>query len=127
MPWLDVAKNYQQINVEQALSDQNSVFYYYQRLIALRKEVKVITTGDYTDLMPEHSQLFCYQRRSNEQTLICINNYYEEALEYQLPAHLELHKSKYIIRNDPELSTLQPTRTGKLKPYECRVLLINYY
>ncbi|MFT7053908.1 MAG: trehalose-6-phosphate hydrolase [Psychromonas sp.] len=127
VPWLDVAKNYKQINVEQALNDQNSVFYYYQGLIALRKEVEVITTGDYTDLAPEHRQLFCYQRSSDKQTLICINNYYAEALEYELPMNLDIHKGKYIIGNYPELLTLQATRSVKLQPYECRVLLIEHH
>lgn len=36
-PWIDVNPNYMQINVEQALADQNSIFYHYQHLIALRK------------------------------------------------------------------------------------------
>ena len=125
-PWLEVAGNYKEVNVEKALEDENSVFYYYQGLIALRKEVKVITTGDYTDLAPKHKQLFCYQRRSDKQTLICINNYYAEPLEYELPMNLELHKGKYIIGNYPELLTMQPTRSVKLKPYECRVLLIEH-
>lgn len=125
-PWLEVAGNYKEVNVQKALEDENSVFYYYQGLIALRKEVKVITTGDYTDLAPEHTQLFCYQRRSDKQTLICINNYYAEPLEYELPMNLELHKGKYIIGNYPELLTMQPTRSVKLKPYECRVLLIEH-
>lgn len=125
-PWLEVAGNYKEVNVQKALEDENSVFYYYQGLIALRKEVKVITTGDYTDLAPEHTQLFCYQRRSDKQTLICLNNYYAEPLEYELPINLELHKGKYIIGNYPELLTVQPTRSITLKPYESRVLLIEH-
>ncbi|MFT6926504.1 MAG: trehalose-6-phosphate hydrolase [Psychromonas sp.] len=124
VPWLEVAKNYKQINVEQALKDQNSVFYYYQRLIALRKEVEVITAGDYTDLAPEHRQLFCYQRRSDKQTLICINNYYDKPFAYVLPMNLELHNAHYIIGNYPEILSVQATRSVALKPYECRVLLI---
>ncbi|MBJ6923015.1 alpha-amylase family glycosyl hydrolase, partial [Vibrio cholerae] len=36
-PWIEVNPNYMQINVEQALADQNSIFYHYQHLIALRK------------------------------------------------------------------------------------------
>ncbi|MFT6984833.1 MAG: trehalose-6-phosphate hydrolase [Psychromonas sp.] len=123
-PWLEVAHNYKQVNVQQALDDQDSAFYYYQRLIELRKEVEVITTGDYTDLMPEHSQLFCYQRRSDKQTLICINNYYAEPVEYQLPTHLEIEQGKYILGNYPELLTDKPQRVITLRPYECRVLLI---
>ena len=123
-PWLEVAENYHEVNVEQALKDEHSVFYYYQRLIALRKEIEVITTGGYTDLAPEHAQLFCYQRSSDQQTLICINNYYGEPAEYELPVDLEVEKGKYILGNYPELLTGEVTYLVKLKPYECRVLLI---
>ena len=125
-PWLEVAANYPEVNVQQALEDKNSVFYYYQRLIALRKEVEVITTGDYTDLAPEHSQLFCYRRRSDKQTLICINNYYAEPVEYELPADLAIEQGKYILGNYSEYLTEKPQRLLKLRPYECRVLLIEH-
>ncbi|WP_017222139.1 alpha,alpha-phosphotrehalase [Moritella dasanensis] len=125
-PWLEVAENYQDVNVEQALKDENSVFYYYQRLIALRKEIEVITTGDYTDLAPAHSQLFCYRRSSEKQTLICLNNYYAEPAEYVLPEDLAVGKGTYILGNYPELLTDEVTHLVKLKPYECRVLLIQH-
>ncbi len=125
-PWLEVAANYKEVNVEQALADKNSVFYYYQRLIALRKEVEVITTGDYTDLAPEHAQLFCYRRRSDRQTLICINNYYGSQVEYELPADLAVKQGRYILGNYPELLADKPQHLIKLKPYECRVLLIEH-
>lgn len=124
-PWLEVAENYPHINVQQALADQDSVFYFYQKLIALRKEVEVITTGDYTDLMPGHSQLFCYQRRSDKQTLICINNYYGEPVDCELPASLDLEPGRYILGNYPQLLTAKVQRVMKLSPYECRVLLID--
>jgi len=125
-PWLEIAENYHEVNVEQALKDEHSVFYYYQRLIALRKEIEVITTGDYTDLAPEHAQLFCYRRRSDQQTLICINNYYGEPAEYELPVDLAVKQGKYILGNYPELLTDEVTHLVKLKPYECRVLLIEH-
>lgn len=35
---LALGDNYQQINVEAALADESSVFYTYQKLIALRKQ-----------------------------------------------------------------------------------------
>ena len=36
-PWIKVNPNYPAINVEQALADPDSIFYYYQKLIRLRK------------------------------------------------------------------------------------------
>ena len=46
-PWLKVNKNYKYINVEQAINDENSILYYYKKLIKLRRESDVIKYGDY--------------------------------------------------------------------------------
>ncbi len=37
-PWIRVNPNYKEINVEQALQDSESIFYYYKKLIELRKK-----------------------------------------------------------------------------------------
>lgn len=44
-PWIEVAANYKDINAEQALEDPQSIFYFYQKLIELRKTYQVITDG----------------------------------------------------------------------------------
>ena len=44
-PWLKVNPNYREINVKEALADADSVFYYMQRLIRMRKENKVAVSG----------------------------------------------------------------------------------
>lgn len=46
-PWIGTGDNYQQINVEAALADESSVFYTYQKLIALRKQEAILTWGNY--------------------------------------------------------------------------------
>ena len=38
-PWISVAENYKEINVEKALEDKESVFYHYKKLIELRKRM----------------------------------------------------------------------------------------
>ncbi|WP_179108983.1 alpha,alpha-phosphotrehalase [Rodentibacter caecimuris] len=69
IPWIGVAKNYREINVEQALTDSNSVFYTYQSLIKLRKYLAVLTEGDYQDLLPQDPFVWVYQRQSAVETL----------------------------------------------------------
>ncbi|PSW01118.1 alpha,alpha-phosphotrehalase [Photobacterium lipolyticum] len=123
-PWLEVAVNYPEINAEKAVADDDSVFHYYRKLIKLRKELAVITTGDYTDLMPEHPQLFCYRRQSDKQTLVCINNYYGQETECQLPETLHVKQGHYILGNYSDHQHQVPCHQLALKPYECRVLLI---
>lgn len=61
-PWISLGDNYQEINVEAALTDESSVFYTYQKLIALRKQEAVLTWGDYQDLLPNSPVLWCYRR-----------------------------------------------------------------
>ncbi|MCZ4368876.1 alpha-glucosidase C-terminal domain-containing protein, partial [Sulfitobacter dubius] len=79
--------------------DEDSVFYYYQKLIQLRKEITVITDGNYQDLLHEHEAIFAYQRRSATQTLVCLNNYYDVEVECELPQELELNNARYLIGN----------------------------
>ncbi|MGI3453231.1 alpha-amylase family glycosyl hydrolase, partial [Citrobacter arsenatis] len=61
-PWINLCDNAADINVAAALNDTDSVFYTYQKLIALRKAEPVITWGDYQDLLPDSPHLWCYQR-----------------------------------------------------------------
>ncbi|MEW8976594.1 MAG: alpha-amylase family glycosyl hydrolase, partial [Exiguobacterium sp.] len=44
-PWLKVNPNYPDINVEQALADEQSIFYYYQQLIRLRHDHELVVYG----------------------------------------------------------------------------------
>jgi trehalose-6-phosphate hydrolase len=125
-PWIGVADNYPEINAKQALDDPNSVFHFYRQLIALRKQIDVISTGDFTDLMPEHTQLFCYQRKSEKQTLISINNFYNQAVQCCLPESVKATSGHYLLSNYEGGMQQVPTQTMQLKPYESRILLIEH-
>ncbi|XPE49158.1 DUF3459 domain-containing protein [Shigella flexneri] len=52
----------------------SSVFYTYQKLIALRKQEAILTSGDYQDLLPNSPVLWCYRREWKGQTLLVIAN-----------------------------------------------------
>ncbi|PJC85455.1 alpha,alpha-phosphotrehalase [Vibrio sp. HA2012] len=119
-PWLEVAGNYQEINAAHAVDDPDSVFYFYQKLIRMRKELPVITTGDYIDLLPEHKQLFCYARKDENQTLLCLNNYYAESVLCPLPEEYLAAAGTLLLGNYPESAT-EPLM---LRPYETRIILL---
>ncbi|MCF7482738.1 alpha,alpha-phosphotrehalase [Vibrio sp. J1-1] len=123
-PWLEVAQNYQEINAESAVADLNSVFYFYKRLIELRKQVQVITDGSYQDLLPEHARIFAYARQNDTQTLLCINNYYGEEVECVLPEGFEMAKAKCLLSNYQNAASAVASRHQTLRPYETRILLI---
>lgn len=99
-PWLRVNSNYRQINVESALSNKNSVYYYYKKLIELRKEKDIISDGSYTPILEDHPRVFAYLRKYKDQVLINLNNFYKEEVEIDLSAILPDYKDfSYLLGN----------------------------
>ncbi len=107
-PWIDLADNYQQINVEQALADKHSIFYTYQRLIELRHELDVMTYGKVVPLLEEHPQLFAYERQLDEEIVIVIANFSGQMVE--VPADVNID-GEVLINNYDSYS-------GKFEPYQ---------
>ncbi|WP_380179518.1 alpha,alpha-phosphotrehalase [Kalamiella sp. sgz302252] len=113
-PWLSCAENYPAINVDRALADPDSVFYTYQRLIALRKKHPLLTFGDYEDLDPQHPQLWIYLRRWQGQRLLVVANLGREPLLWQgVPAQEGWH---CLIGNYAD-APAQP-HPHQLRPFE---------
>lgn len=61
-PWMQVNKNYSEINAHQQTNDPNSVFNYYKTLIALRKANPVMVYGEYNDVSPDNESIYAYTR-----------------------------------------------------------------
>ncbi|MEH8169267.1 alpha,alpha-phosphotrehalase [Aeromonas veronii] len=121
-PWLKPAANYPEINAEAVLADQNSVFWHYRDLIALRKANPIFTQGDYQELLTGHPQIWAYARRANGQTLLVVSNFYGEPVEFALPAELQSGQGRLLLGNYPD-SPAQP-QSGMLRPYESLIWLM---
>lgn len=113
-PWIPLAANAHAINVETALSDPDSVFYTYQRLIALRKAQPVIAQGDYEDLLPHHPWLWCYRRRWQGQTLLVVANLGYQHQHWQ--PEVNARNWQRLISNYQDISHYPATMT--LRPFE---------
>jgi oligo-1,6-glucosidase len=118
-PWIRVNPNYKEINVENALKDRNSVFYYYQKLIKLRKEHEIIVYGDVNLLMEDDENIFAYTRSYNDEKLLVILNFFEKEAEFKLDEGMKFDGAELLISNyevdNPELKNMI------LRPYEARV------
>lgn len=78
--WIPVNPNYVQINAAQELSDPDSIFYIYQKLIAFRKGYEVFIDGDFTLLYPEDKDLIVYTRQNTSEKLIVIVNFHGDTV-----------------------------------------------
>lgn len=119
-PWIKVNPNYPQINASRALLDPNSIFYTYQRLIQLRKQIPAIVYGRYDLHLPDHEQIFAFTRTLENQQLLIILNYSKQPAVFNLPEQITFQSASLLIANYPVDST-QTLTHFTLQPYEARV------
>ena len=67
------------INAEEALKDQNSIFYYYKKLIRFRKEEPILIYGTFELLCPEDEHVFAYTREWKGKKWLVVGNFYEKS------------------------------------------------
>ena len=115
-PWMRVNPNYTAINAEAALADPGSVFYTYQKLIALRKANPVFAAGDFTLLCPGDTQVFAYLRRGGGQTMLVAANLSGQDAAFAPPAD--------FAAVPPALATQGAPTPGTLRPWEAAVYIL---
>ena len=115
-PWMRVNPNYTAINAEAALADPASVFYTYQKLIALRKANPVFAAGDFKLLCPGDTQVFAYLRRGGGQTMLVAANLSGQDAAFALPAD--------FAAVPPALATQGAPTPGTLRPWEAAVYIL---
>ncbi len=84
--WLAVNPNYKEINAKQELGDPDSIYHYFQRMIAVRKDAPALIYGDYRDLDPANAKVFVYTRTLGNEKYLVVLNFSRDAVSYALPA-----------------------------------------
>jgi oligo-1,6-glucosidase len=119
-PWIKVNPNYKQINVKEALADPNSIFYYYQKLIRLRKANPTLIYGVYDLLLPDDARIYAYTRTLAGNRLLVMLNFSADHPVCHLPEPFERYGSELLISNY-EVDPAQPLQSLELRPYEARL------
>ncbi len=111
-PWYPVNPNYTQINAEMELENENSIFYYYQKLIKLRKQNDIFVHGTFELLCPEDKSIFAYIREWKGKKWIIICNFYEKPTQF-----IYSGKGTVILSNYEQQATISLEQM-QLRPYE---------
>ena len=114
-PWLPVNENHGYINAEAALEDNTSIFHYYRRLIALRKDMPIFREGDFTLVDRENPKVFAYTRCWKNRRLLVVCNFTGENLSWDMPE--DFRGAGCLIANYPQ------DQAG-LRPYEAAMYYI---
>ncbi|WP_068783488.1 glycoside hydrolase family 13 protein [Paenibacillus phocaensis] len=118
-PWIEVNPNYLSINAATQVTDKNSIFAYYQKLIRLRKQHEIIVYGSYELLLPESEELFVYTRTLDNQKLLVMCNFTDQIVDFAIPDELQKCQREVWIHNYPDVATGNHI---KLRPHEAVVL-----
>ena len=106
-----------EINVKAELENPDSIFYYYQKLIQLRKEKEIIVYGSYDLLLPDSKEIYAYTRTLGEEKLLVVCNFSETEVEMEIPK--EFRNADYLISN---YETRPLEKIMALRPYESFVV-----
>lgn len=120
-PWIDVNPNYKYINVENQISNKDSVLSYYKKLIQLRKANEIVVYGKYKAYDRENDKIFAYERELNGQKLLVVCNFTEQEVAYVIPNdYVKDTVDCWVSNINREVFTEEMI----LQPYEAFVLCI---
>ena len=108
-PWIKVNPNCREINAEEQLARDDSVFRFYQKLIQLRKTMDIITHGKFELLLPDDPDLFIYTRYYKQEKLLVACNFTRGKRSFTLPAGFS--GAKVLIANE-EIATEKELSLG---------------
>ncbi len=117
-PWIPVNPNYKEINAKAETKDPDSVFHYYKKLIALRKENPIMVYGKYEPLLEDSEELFVYTRTLDNEKLLTVCNFTDQDVAFTMPEEFT-GRSCLIANMENDYSK----NNIKVKPYEAFVLV----
>ncbi|WYJ83734.1 glucan 1,6-alpha-glucosidase [Enterococcus sp. DIV0840] len=120
-PWLAVNENYHEINVTQALTDKNSIFYTYQKLIELRKTYPLIVWGSFELIEDTAIDVFAYYRHYQGESWLIVCNFSDRAQRFSL----DKTATETIIANTEK--TYNQLSDKALGPYEAFVVKLSSF
>ena len=114
-PWIAVNGNHTKVNAAAQLKEEDSIFHYYQKLIAMRKELDVIAYGDIEPLTQRDPSVFAYRRTYEGHELIVAANFYGRECEWKGAPDVTGYER--VLGNYADTAA-QENSAVTLKPYE---------
>lgn len=117
-PWIGLSEDSAGICAETQMDDPDSIFTYFQQLIALRKEEPVVGSGSIAFLASAREDVFCYRRTWQAQELVVLCNLTEKTVSGDFASLV-----KGMQRRLANLPASNDLAGGTLRPYEAVVYI----
>lgn len=118
-PWIGLAPGHEEINAEAAVSNPDSIYHYYKKLIELRKVSQTLLYGEYRLLLPLDPRIFAYTRTFEDETLMIVLNFFAETPTFTCPDRLCERPREFLFGNyEPGVTQ---GSNFELRPYEAAI------
>ena len=96
------------------------IFSFYQKLIALRKELPIIAEGSYQPAYEDSPQVYAFEREWQGQKLLVLNNFYKDPITVDI---LPDYQNGQVLLSNYGRTQIDHILT--LQPYETLAILVN--
>ena len=91
---MKVGKSYKDINVEKEMD--GPIFTFYNELIRLRKEMRVISEGSYLPALEDSQEIYAFERHLDGQKLLVLNHFYGSEVEVAIPKDYQTGRVLFV-------------------------------
>ncbi len=122
-PWLKINPNYTEINVQNDLEAENSIYKYTKSLISLRKENETLIYGKYISYDLANPYVFIYERFLGRERFLILLNFSEKNIDFYFPSELDADSFVSITSNYRK--SIIENNFLHLEPYQAEIFLKN--
>ena len=122
-PWLPMAGDYEQVNVEKQKKDDRSMLAFYRRLLQLRQEQPALQVGRYRP-GGEHGNLLAFFREDEQTRLLVAVNFGGSGGELVIPRHMNVTGEIILSTQDGRVGDPVSHRI-RLRPNEGIIAKVN--
>ncbi len=114
-PWIEAYSRYKEINLQKDKESEKSIFAFYKKLLAFRKNSPTILYGDFEEITSDNKDAYIYKREFENETLIIVCNFEKKNIITLPYENAKLLLSNYTANRSPN---------GNYAPYELAVFRV---
>ncbi|KAL2855737.1 glycoside hydrolase superfamily [Aspergillus pseudodeflectus] len=131
-PWIPVQSNYTTLNAAAQARDPGSVYWYWSRMLALRKEyLDTLVYGSFALVDPDNREVFAFVRAPSSGSscrlrALIVLNFRPDEVSWTVPPKAISSPGRVVLSNYPERAgtALEPLGSVVLRPMEAIVYLV---
>ncbi|KAH7920510.1 glycoside hydrolase family 13 protein [Leucogyrophana mollusca] len=121
-PWMRVNDDYPEWNVSAQVGDEESVWSFWKRALATRKQHDVLIYGDFMMLLPSNEQVFSYTRTLGDSSALVVLNFRETETSVSVLEDAAVKGFRFVLGNYAGVEK-GLTSTVTLRGYEGRIYI----